>query len=168
MYLHYQTLPESTANITGSTSVLSIDSCVFGDGVDVSDETEFTLSGGLSIFYSREILNQYFVDISICNVVSTRNVAKAGANFIFAVYGNFGSVVITNSTSSMANYHYESLNLAGSGFIYSEVNPSIQSTNKMLLQISDSKFYDNYGGDFNLLLHQVHINVKYHAFIKEM
>jgi len=59
---------------TATTSVLSIDSCLFSDGVDVSDETK--LSGGLAIVGSQELLNQYYVDISICNVVSTRNVAN--------------------------------------------------------------------------------------------
>ena len=63
---NYGTLPESAANLTGSTTVLSIDSCVFSDGVDVSDETK--LSGGLAIFTSQELVNQYFIDISLYNI----------------------------------------------------------------------------------------------------
>ena len=38
MHLFYLRAPDSEVNITGSTGVLSIDSCVFTDSVDVSDE----------------------------------------------------------------------------------------------------------------------------------
>ena len=51
MYLFYETLPEP---VTGNTSsVISIDSCVFRNGVDISEE-----SSGLSIYF------YYPVDIS--------------------------------------------------------------------------------------------------------
>jgi len=53
VHLHYTELPELEFNIPGSTSVLSIDSCLFSDGVGVSDEPELALSGGLFILYSR-------------------------------------------------------------------------------------------------------------------
>ena len=81
MLISYETLPETAVNITGSTSELSIDSCVFSDGVDVSGEA---LSGGLAILYSKE--NQYIVDVSLYNVVSARNMAKSGANFLFSLH----------------------------------------------------------------------------------
>ena len=169
MLLYYgEKLPETLVTTTVTTSVLSIDSCLLSDGVDVPDETK--LSGGLAILGSQELLNQYYVDISICNVVSTRNVAKRGANFLFDFSGNFGSINITNSTSSMANYLSpdEALHMAGFQFIYSEVDPLIQipTTNKLLLHISDSKFYDNNGGGFNFQLDEVYSNVKYHVLIK--
>jgi len=169
MLLLYGTLPEPAVNITGSTSILSIDSCVFSDGVDVSGETLLSLSGGLAILYPKELLDQYIFYISLCNVISTRNVAKLGANFLF--HGNIGTINITNSTSSMANYLLspdEALHLTGFEFNYIEVDPSIQipTTNKTLLHISDSKFYDNNGGGFNLHLVDLCSNINYHIIIK--
>jgi len=76
MHLLYGTLSESAANI---------DSCVFSDGVDISGETKLPLSSGLVIFCSRELLNQYFIDISLSNVFNKRNVAKSGAKFPFSL-----------------------------------------------------------------------------------
>ena len=40
---HFSELPELEFNIPGSTSVLSIDLCLFSDGIDVSDEPELAL-----------------------------------------------------------------------------------------------------------------------------
>ena len=79
MLLHYAELSESAVNNTGNTSVLSVDSCLFSYGVDVSSSIS-KLSGGLSIFNDT---NHYSVDISIHNVVSTMNVANIGTNFFF-------------------------------------------------------------------------------------
>ena len=64
---------ESEISVTGNT-LLSIDACVFSDGVAVSDEVR-RLSGGLTISYEKS-LAQYDVEISvlISNVVSTWNV----------------------------------------------------------------------------------------------
>ena len=50
MRLFYTKLPESVVRITGNTSVLNIDSCVFSDGVAASDGLQ-RLSGGLAIIY---------------------------------------------------------------------------------------------------------------------
>ena len=77
MYLVY---PESAVNLTGSTSALSIDSCVFSDGVHDSNGP---VSGGLTIIYNpNQLLN---LDTLISNVVSIRNVAKLGANFFSSI-----------------------------------------------------------------------------------
>ena len=140
MYLLYR---KSTVITTGSTSVLSIDSCVFSDGVDVSNRPMSTFSGGLTINYKpNQLLN---LDISISNVVSTRNVAKAGANFYFFFFGMIGTINITNITSSMANYLLP-LNVAslktGFDFRYTKMDASIEIpyNKQTLLHISDSKF----------------------------
>ena len=71
----------------------------------------------------------------------------------------------------MANYLLspdEALDLAGFQFIYIEVDPSIPipTINKLLLYISDSKFYDNNGGGFNFVLDEEYGNAKYHVSIK--
>jgi len=88
MLLYYgKNQPETLVTTTVTTSVLSIDSCVFSDGVDISDQ----LSGGLTI-----LLNLYNIHVSIRNVVSTRNVAKRGANFLFGIRDNIGSIKIIN------------------------------------------------------------------------
>jgi len=65
MLLFYVQVPGFAANITASTSVLSIDSCVFSDGVDVSNTD---IGGGLAILM---MMIEHNVDISIWNVVST-------------------------------------------------------------------------------------------------
>ena len=169
MCLFYYGAPESEGNI----SVLSIDSCVFSDGVDVSDGQ--TLSGGLAISYYEESITQYDVDIEISifisNVVSTRNVGMEGTNFLFA---NIGSMKIINITSSMANYQlpHDELDRVGFAFIYGEfiygaLEPSIQihTINKTLLHISDSRFHDNNGGGFYLQFYD-HNNAMYHVVIK--
>ena len=158
---------ESAVNITGSNSVLSIDSCVFSDGVDTSNGRILTFSGGLAIHYRpNQLLN---LDISISNVVSTRNVGKEGANFYFILTGGNVSLNITNTTSSMAN-HILKHELCRTGFkfqYHEEMDPSIQvpSTNQTLLHISNSKFYDNNGG-VSIQLHEVYNNVRYHMIIK--
>ena len=95
-----------------------------------------------------------------------------GANFLFffVVNGVFGSINITNSTSSMANYLLpldEVPYRAGFQFSYMVRDPSIQipTTNKTLLHISNSKFHDNKGGGVNFDF-RVYQNVKYYVIIK--
>jgi len=97
------------------------------------------------------------LDISISNVVSTRNVAKEGTNFLFAFTGMFGSINITNTTSSMANnvlpLKQPLYNRTGFEFHYDEdMDTSIQltSTNHTLLHISESKLHDNNGGGVSI------------------
>jgi len=162
---------ESAVNMTGSTSVLSIDSCVFSDGVDISyGPKNPTFSGGLTIGYNpNQLLN---LNILISNVVSKRNVAKMGANFLFYFVNiMMGGINITNITSSMANYllpRNVAPSTTGFEFIYEQRNTSIQipPTSQTLLHISDSKFYNNNGGGFNLILYEVYNNVRYHITIK--
>ena len=165
MRLHYTNLLDSAVNITGSTSVLSIDSCVLSYGVDISDE----LSGGLAI-----LLDLYNIHVSIRNVVSTRNVAKRGANFLFGIRDNIGSIKIINSTSSLANHlppHVRDEALYGAGFALvhrlSDTPIQMPTTAKTLLYISDSKFYDNNGVGFHFqqMAFEGNDNVKYDVII---
>ena len=154
----------SAVGVTGSTSVMSIDSCTFSDGVDVSIGSKGQYSSGLGIYYFAAL--QYSIDISICNVLSTRNVGKRGANFLFL---NIGNINITNSTSSMANYLPQGGALQGTGFLisYRVLDPSIQiPTTKALLYISDSKFHNNNGTGFHFQLYEVYNNVTYNVIIK--
>ena len=167
MHLLYGPLSGSAVNMRSSTSVMSIDSCVFSNGVDISNGPKAQFSSGLGIYYFAA--PQYNVDISIRNVLSTRNVGKRGANFLFL---NIGGVNITNITSSMANYlpHGEFEALYGTGFLftYRVSDPSIQipTTNKTLLHISDSKFHNNSGTGFHFQLYEVYNNVKYNVVIR--
>ena len=160
-----------------STNILSIVSCEFSNGVDVSKGRQRRFLSGLSISFLSAL--QYKVDVSVCNVLSTRNIALSGANFFFNLHGNIGHVNISNSTSSMANYLQPpdtqiSPYPAGFVFYYTAFNPlgQIPSTDKYtggnltLLHISDSKFYDNIGGGVMILLYQGYINVVYQIIIK--
>ena len=165
MYLRYE---RSVATVAGSTNLVTIESCVFSDGVDVSDNTQPKVSSGLTVFLHGV---QYKVDVFISNVVSTRNIAKIGANLFF--YANsIGSIKITNSTSSMANYLLspgEILHTYGFEFHYDSMYPSGQltTTNHSLLHISDSRFYDNNGGGMNIQLYTGYSNTKiYQVVIK--
>ena len=165
------------ATVPVSTNVLSIVLCEFSNGVDVLDKQYGRFSSGLSIsFYSAL---QYKVDVSIRNVLSTRNIALSGANFFFNLYGFIGHVSIINSTSSMANYLQSpdtsiSPDPAGFVFYYTAINPSVQIPttykytrgNMTLLRISASKFYDNIGGGVIISLRKGYINVAYQIIIK--
>ena len=99
VYLLYETEPEIFSMLSGRPNMISIDSCVFSDGVGI---TEGKLSSGLGISSINTF--QYIIDISIRNVVSTRNIAQRRANFIFYLRSYSGSIKIINITSSMANY----------------------------------------------------------------
>ena len=59
------------ATVPVSINVLSIVSCEFSNGVDVLDKRQTRFSSGLSIFFYSVL--QYKVDVSIHNVLSTRN-----------------------------------------------------------------------------------------------
>ena len=159
-----------------STNVLSIVSCEFSNGVDVLDKQYGKFSSGLSISFFSAL--QYKLDVSICNVFSTRSIALSGANFFFNLYGFIGHVSIINSTSSMANYLQSpdtsiSPDPAGFVFYYTAINPSVQipttykytKGNLTLLRISDSKFYDNIGGGVIIGLRKGYINVAYQIII---
>ena len=69
MLVFYETLPESVVQITGnSNSMVSMDSCIFGNGVDITEE-----SSGLSIiFYIFNTVQDKF-DVSKCNIVTKRS-----------------------------------------------------------------------------------------------
>ena len=69
MYLYYR------SRVSASINVLSIDPCLFSEGVDITS--------GLSIYSSYAL--KYHVDVSIYNVVSTRNIAKT-TNFLFVFF----------------------------------------------------------------------------------
>ena len=155
-----------------STNILSIVSCEFSNGVDVLDEQHGRFSSGLSISFFSAL--QCKVDVSIRNVLSTRNIAWSGANFFFNLRGYIGHVNIINCTSSMANYLQSpdtSPHPAGFVFYYSAMNPSVQTPstykyNLTLLHISDSKFDDNIGGGVVISLYQGYINIAYQIIIK--
>ena len=74
MYLYYR------SRVSASINVLSIDPCLFSEGVDISKGPQ---SSGLSIYSSYAL--KYHVDVSIYNVVSTRNIAKT-TNFLFVFF----------------------------------------------------------------------------------
>ena len=117
------------AAVPVNTNILSIVLCEFSNGVDVLDEQYGRFSSGLSISFFSAL--QYKLDVSIRNVLSTRNIAGSGANFLFNLYGYIGHVSIINSTSSMANYLQSpdtliSPDQAGLVFYYTAINPSVQ------------------------------------------
>ena len=144
----------------------SIDTCVFSNGADVAKLPVLTkLSDGLAILSRTKLLN---ISITIFNVISTRNVATMGTNFLFV---NIASINITNITSSMANYLLtidEALQMAGFTFSYSEMDSTVQvpTASKTLLHISDSRFYDNNGGGFHFQLLDRYSYGKYQVIIK--
>ena len=73
MYLFYETLPEP---VTGNTSsVISIDSCLFRNGVDISEE-----SSGLSIYFYYAI--QGNVNIS-AKTIRKRSIFHGRSKFCF-------------------------------------------------------------------------------------
>ena len=112
------------ATVPASTNILSIVSCEYSNGVDVSKERQGRFSSGLSMFFLSAL--QYKVDVSIRNVLSTRNIATSGANFFFDLRGYIGHVNIINSTSSMANYLQspDKSSLYPAGFVfYYTANP---------------------------------------------
>ena len=173
MKLQYRNTSESTTMETDSIHTLSIDSCVFSDGVDISERHAVPrASGGLTYY------NFYYkVNFSMYNVISTRNIGKAGANFFFKLAPNTGRNIIINATSSLANYlqspvktppGFYSYYIAGFEFVYSLQDHETQTptTNQTVLHIFDSKFYDNFGGGMNIEVYGEYRTVKYQIIIK--
>jgi len=167
MLLFYERLPESVLLTTSNTtSVISIDSCIFSYGVDISEvpvNIQSRLAGGLTVWSV-----QHKVDISIRNVIGTRNIAKNGANFLFHfLRGYFGTVEFIHSTSSMANYQLPIRDSAGFKFYYGVMNTSAQvlAINHTLLIVSDSEFYDNNGGGVHIHLYKQY-NLNYQVIIR--
>ena len=170
MKLQYRKTSESIIMETDSIHMVSIDSCVFSDGVDISEgQTTPRASGGLTF------VNHYYkINFSMYNVVSTRNIGKAGANFLFTLVPNSG-INIVNATSSLANYlrspvktplGFYIVDTAGFEFIYSvqdsaTQNPTLNlTTNETVLHIFHSKFYDNFGGGMNIAIYKGYSSVK--------
>ena len=165
MYLHYEIPPDSAvATVAGSTS---IDSCVFTNGVDTAC-TGDGFSSGLGVYLSNAV--QHKVDVSVTNVISTRNMAERGANFYFKLVDDIGSIKIINVTSSMANYLLppdKAKYKTGFEFFYgADSSVQISTTNQTLLHISDSKFYDNIGVGVNIIMYSGYSDVKYNMVIK--
>ena len=164
MYLHYEISPDSAVpTVAGSTS---IDSCVFTNGVDITGDG---LASGLGVYLSNAV--RYKMDVSVSNVVSTRNMAERGANFNFKVIDDIGSIKIINVTSSMANYLLppnKAKHETGFEFFYdADSLIQISTINQtFLLHISDSKFYDNIGVGINIIMYGGYSNVKYNVIIK--
>ena len=161
------------STVAGSSNMISIDSCVFSDGVDVSKSLQ-RLSSGLSIMYyvNDAAHDQYKVDVSIHSVVSTRNIAKRGANFLFYLCGNIETIKIVNTTSSMANYLLspnKPTYSAGFEVYYDVTEPSAQltTTNRTLLHISGSNFRDNIGRGMSIRLYRGYNNVKNQVIISK-
>ena len=171
MKLQYQKTSESIVMETDSIHMVSIDSCVFSDGVDISEgHTVPRASGGLTF------INYYYkIIFSMYNVVSTKNIGKAGANFLFQLAQKSGINIIVNTTSSLANYlqspvktplGFYSYNMAGFEFIYGvqdlvtqKPTPNL-TTNQTVLQIFDSTFDDNFGGGMNIEMRKGYCGVK--------
>ena len=158
MYLVYETQPGIISMLSGRPNMISIDSCVFSDGVGITE-----LSSGLGISGNNKF--QYKIDVSICNVVSTRNIAQRGANFVFYLRSYIGSIKIINITSFMANYLLPPEKTDSAGFELSATD-SIPTSNQTLLHISDSKFYDNNGGGITINLINGYFTVKCQVIIK--
>ena len=160
MYLVYETQPGIISMQSDRPNMISIDSCVFSDGVGI---IEGKLSSGLGISVINKF--QYKIDVSICNVVSTRNIAQRGANFVFYLRSYSGSIKIVNITSSMANYLLspEKTGLTAFELVAMDLIPA---SNQTLLHISDSKFSDNNGGGIIIYIVNIHINIEYQVIIK--
>ena len=62
MYLHYQIPSNSVATV--ASNVISIDSCTFSNGVDLSGGTPITASSGLSMFFFNSTV-KYKLNVSI-------------------------------------------------------------------------------------------------------
>ena len=172
LYLNYAAIPNNVSTVAG---IISIDSCIFSDGVDISEKA---LSSGFAIDF-RDV--HYKLNVSVSNTVSTRNLLAeglGGTNFRFYLHGNniLENIMVSciNCTSSMAKY----LNLPDnviqkcpSFHFYCDavdISAQISSINyHTVLHISDSKFYYNNGG--GILIHYLmrHSNTKiYQVMIK--
>ena len=175
MFIMYKMrVPRYLANITNS--VLTIDSSVFSNGVDVSSRSVvgfgpsyYKTASGLGIVFSN--LVEHKVDVLIRNVVSTKNVAVTTASNLCVVsYGNLGVVRIINTTSSMADQkrpNTTAFSTAGMQFFYSALQFSQTITaNQTLLYISDSTFNDNIGGGIYISVQKRYNDINYWVIIK--
>ena len=150
MYLFYETLPESAPGTTNS--VMSIDSCMFRNGVDVLEE-----SSGLSIYFYNPV--QERVDISSqVHLLRKRSTESAIG------YGKIGT-----SSHELGRNHLI-FDFLDDTLRVTTKKPSLQThtTKQALLavHISDSKFFDNIGGGVNIELYMGSRNTKYQVVFK--
>ena len=133
MYLFYET--EFPTN-----SVMSIDSCVFRNGVDISEE-----SSGLSICFYNTVQGK----VDDLAILSTGNKTMRKVNSL--LYS--GTILQLKKASSITG----------------KPSPLISTTKQTLLavHISNSKFFDNIGGGVNIELYTGYTNTRYQVFIKK-
>ena len=176
MFIMYKMhVPRYLANITHS--VLTIDSSVFSNGVDVSSRSvdgfgpsSYKTASGLGIVFLNSL--EHKVDVLIHNVISTRNVAATTASNLCVVsYGNLGVVRVINVTSSMADHkrpNTTAFSTAGMQFFYSALQLAQidRTANQTLLYISDSTFNDNIGGGVHISVQKRYSDINYWVIIK--
>ena len=119
MYLFYETLPEFAPGTTNS--VMSIDSCVFRNGVDISDE-----SSGLSIYFYNAVQDKG-------DVISKRSTRYINWDDI-AQYGVFDQFLLQSGAYKLDHKSMFSINSVVLGIKHptkGEPSPQILITNKV-------------------------------------
>ena len=160
MYLFYETLPESAPGTENS--VIRIESCMFRNGVDISEE-----SSGLSIYFYNAVQDKVDViskrstryiswdDLTQYGVMNVQ-ILNLGANHL-----DYNSIIRMSSVASIqpGNIHPTT----------DTPSPQVLTTKQSTLlavQIFDSKFHDNIGGGVNIELYMGYKNTKYRIIIK--
>ena len=149
MYLFYETLLEPAPGTINS--VMSIDSCIFRNGVDISDE-----SSGLSIYFYSAVQDK--VDV----------ISKRSTRYINLDDVTQYEVQILKPGASKLDIF--GINLEMIYLTTEEPSPQILSTEQsrvLAVHISNSKFHDNVGGGVNTELYMGYRNTKYRVIIKK-
>ena len=158
MYLFYETLPESIT--VNTNSVITIDSCVFRNGVDVSEK-----SSGLSISFYNAVEDKTNVFAKAISKRSTVYVTMPNA------FEQFSYKFLTNKLMFNTWGHTflgASIFHKNIYFITEKPSPQTATTKQLLLavHISGSKFHNNVGGGVHIELYTGYRNTKYQVFIK--
>ena len=149
MYLFYETLLEPAPGTINS--VMSIDSCMFRNGVDISDE-----SSGLSIYFYSAVQDK--VDV----------ISKRSTRYINLDDVTQYEVQILKPGASKLDVF--GINLEMIYLTTEEPSPQIPTTKQskvLAVHISNSKFHDNVGGGVNTELYMGYRNTKYRVIIKK-
>ena len=149
MYLFYETLQKFEFGNIIINTLMSIDSCVFRNGVDISEE-----SSGLSMYFYNTVPDSDF----------TKGIAKSGIK-LAVMHDQSEQAVLIRTLLMMGRNRPKN--------IYINTIPGTPHTTKKSSQtylgvrISDSKFHDNIGGGVNIELYMGYRNTKYQVFINK-
>ena len=159
MHLFYESLSESAPDTENS--VISIESCMFRIGVDISEE-----SSGLSVYFYNAVQDK----ADVISKRSTRYISLDDLKYLVRDLQLLKSGLTIRNPESVFRMNSVASKQPGkidtTGKSSTQILTTKQST-LLTVQIFDSKFFDNIGGGVHIELYMGYKNTKYQVFIKK-